>query len=116
MAEINVWCLLIDRDHKPTFGEPFPVLVRHDNTIHDLKIRIISGWSRTKLAYTVPGKIGIWRCKRLSAKHPLNRTKKLLSDLKFDEDEDSDVQQLAVALKVMELKLEDDEILLALLP
>ncbi|KAI9451174.1 hypothetical protein BJY52DRAFT_1191179 [Lactarius psammicola] len=115
MADINVWCLFIDHDHKPIFGEPFPVSIRHDDTIHELKIRIMSGCSRkARFAFTVPSEIGIWQCKRLSAKYPLNLTKKLLSDLKFSDDEDSDVQQLGVAQKVIELRLEDDEILLAL--
>ncbi|KAI9438122.1 hypothetical protein H4582DRAFT_2057606 [Lactarius indigo] len=112
MAEINVWCLVIDRDHKPALWEPFPVAIHQDNTIHELKIKIISVWRRRQLVYTDPSEIGIWQCKRLSAKIPLNRMKKLLSDLKFSDDEDSDVQQLGVAQKVMELELKDDEILL----
>ncbi|KAH9173921.1 hypothetical protein EDB89DRAFT_1904871 [Lactarius sanguifluus] len=117
-AEINVWCLVIDRDHKPTFGEPFPVVVDQNSTIHELKIGIVP---RNPRFFTIlPSDIGIWRCKGLSAKYPLNRMKKLLSDFKFsdDEPEDSDVQQLGVAQKVMELNLDSDsdEILLALLP
>ena len=37
---IEVWCLFIDKDHNLTFGEPFPVLIRDDQTTHDLKTKI----------------------------------------------------------------------------
>ncbi|KAH8986418.1 hypothetical protein EDB86DRAFT_2832709 [Lactarius hatsudake] len=86
-AESNVWCLVIDSDHKPTFGEPFPVVVDQNSTIHELKSSIVP------------------------RNHPTG------SDFKFsdDEPEDSDVQQLGVAQKVKELSLNKDEILLALL-
>ncbi|KAH9077537.1 hypothetical protein EDB83DRAFT_2311278 [Lactarius deliciosus] len=101
-AESNIWCLVIDSDHKPTFGEPFPVVVDQNSTIHELKLSIVPRNHPTgRFFRTLPSDIGIWRCKGLSAKYPLNRVKKLLSDFKFsdDEPEDSDVQQLGVAQK-----------------
>ncbi len=101
----------------PTFGEPFPEKLHHDDTIHQLKIKIRIGWNKTNLAHLIPNEIEIWRCKtsKLSANDSFDRTKKTLSRLEFD-DEDGDVQHLGVAQRVTELKLQDDELLLALVP
>ncbi|KAI9452071.1 hypothetical protein BJY52DRAFT_1190584 [Lactarius psammicola] len=117
MPDTQVWCLLIDHDHMPTFGEPFPEELHHDDTTHRLKVKIKNGLNRINLAHLLPNEIEIWRCKssKLSVHDSFDRTKKLLSMVEFDDD-DGDVQHLGVAQRVMGLKLRDDELLLALIP
>lgn len=63
-------------------------------------------------------RIEIWKCKnlKLSAKDSFGLTKKQLRKFKFSDDESSDVQHLGVAQRVRELQLEDNELLLALVP
>ncbi|KAI9451177.1 hypothetical protein BJY52DRAFT_1215176 [Lactarius psammicola] len=119
IANIQVWCLLIDRHYNPTFGEPFPVSIRHNDTIHELKIKIEEAphWPKVIIA---TNKFEIWKCKslKLSAKDPFSKTEKQLFSLEFDkdEDEDSHVQRVGAAQRVTELKLEDNELLLARVP
>ena len=121
MAETEVWCLLIDHNHKPTFGEPFPLFIRPDGRIHELKIKIRSipsAYEARPNLQVSTNRIEIWRCKnmKLSAKDSFGLTKKKLRKFKFSEDESSDVQHLGVAQRIKELQLGDDELLLALVP
>ncbi|KAI9438121.1 hypothetical protein H4582DRAFT_2057605 [Lactarius indigo] len=101
MPDVQVWCLFIGRNYKgglkPTFGEPFPEILYHDDTIHQLKTKITLG------AF------------KLSANNSFAGTKMTLSDLSFN-DEYSDFQNIGVAQRVMDLELEDGELLLALVP
>ncbi|KAH9173925.1 hypothetical protein EDB89DRAFT_2068158 [Lactarius sanguifluus] len=62
--------------------------------------------------------IQIWKCKslKLSAKDSFGQTTKQVSDLRFSDEEGSHVQHLGAAQRMMELQLEDNEILLALVP
>jgi len=117
MADIRVWCLVIDRRYNPTFGEPFPVSIRHDDTIHDLKIKISKAPHRPDFIVDT-NSIEIWKCKslKLSAKDSFGQMKKQLGNLAFSDGEDSHVQHLGAAQRVMELQLEDNEILLAVVP
>jgi len=116
MPNIKVWCLLIDHEHKPTFGEPFPVDLNHDDTIHQLKIKIRWGPNSDDLHGTA-NRIEIWKCKslKLSAKDSFDQTKEQLGDNGFSGDWNSHFQHFGVAQRVMELQLED-ELLLAIGP
>jgi hypothetical protein len=98
----KVWCLLIDHDHKPIFGEPFPVTIHHEDTIHDLKIKLRVMWESIHFA---PNEVEIWKCKtsKLSANDSFTRMKKQLGGLNFDGDENSDAEHLGVARMVMAL-------------
>ncbi|KAH9026590.1 hypothetical protein EDB85DRAFT_2149032 [Lactarius pseudohatsudake] len=116
-SDIQVWCLAIDDHYNPIFGEPFPVSVRQDDTIHDLKIKILdTPHSPDFIVYT--NTIQIWKCKslKLSAKDSFGQTTKQVSDLRFSDEEDSPVEYLGAARRMMELQLQDSEILLALIP
>ncbi|KAH9173927.1 hypothetical protein EDB89DRAFT_2068160 [Lactarius sanguifluus] len=116
MADIKIWCLVIDHDHHLTFGEPFPVTVLRDDTIHDLRIKIMGVEHSPNLRrLVVTNSLQIWKCKslKLSAKDPFSQTRKQVSNLRFSDEEDSHVQHLGAAQKIMELQLEDSEILLA---
>ncbi|KAI9451176.1 hypothetical protein BJY52DRAFT_1191181 [Lactarius psammicola] len=115
---INIWCLLIDRDHNPSFGEPFPQALYDDDVIHHLKGRLKSGENERDFRYQPANRIEIWKCKtlKLSPKDSLNRLKELLSNIKFSDDEDSDVEHLVAGQSVMELGIKDDELLLVLVP
>src|ERR1700761_507009 len=122
---IKVWCLLIDHNHEPTFGEPFPVSMYSEDTTHDLKMKISKGQGRgTQSSPEWPfvqfatNKIKIWKCKvlKLSAKDPFGLTTNRLHNFKFSDDEDSDVQHLGVAQRMRELGIEDNELLLAMVP
>ncbi|KAH8984842.1 hypothetical protein EDB92DRAFT_1463746 [Lactarius akahatsu] len=122
-TNLNVWCLLIDEDHEPIFGEPFPVSIRHDDTIHELKVKIQMMWDRHKLSHIPPNDPEIWKCKslELSARDSFDLTKSQLDDLKFFFDEDSDVpanvQHLGVAQRMTEFSnRRDDEIWLVVVP
>ncbi|KAH9077532.1 hypothetical protein EDB83DRAFT_2514239 [Lactarius deliciosus] len=119
----NVWCLLIDEDHEPDFGEPFPVSIRHDDTIHELKVKIQMMWNRHKLSHIPPNDLEIWKCKslELSARDSFDLTKSQLDGLTFFNDEHSDVtanvQHLGVAQRMTEFSnLGDDEIWLVVVP
>ncbi|KAH8986414.1 hypothetical protein EDB86DRAFT_3246109 [Lactarius hatsudake] len=119
----NIWCLLIDEDHEPDFGEPFPVSIRHDDTIHELKVKIQMMWGRHKLSHIPPNDLEIWKCKslELSARDSFDLTKNQLVDLKPFDDEDSDVtaniQHLGVAQRMTEFSnRRDDEIWLVVVP
>ncbi|KAH9026594.1 hypothetical protein EDB85DRAFT_2276364 [Lactarius pseudohatsudake] len=120
-TNLNIWCLLIDEDHEPIFGEPFPVSIRHDDTIHEIKVKIQMMWNRHKLSHIPPNDLEIWRCKslELSARDSFDLTKKQLDELKFFDDEDSDVtpnvQHLGVAQRMTEFS-RDDEIWLVVVP
>ncbi|KAH9037363.1 hypothetical protein EDB83DRAFT_2514240 [Lactarius deliciosus] len=125
MADIKIWCLVIDHDHHLTFGEPFPVTVRHDDTIHDLKIKIMETQHSPDLHRVVStNSIEIWTCdsskssSMLSAKNCVHQTGMQLYELDFSEsdEEPRDVWHLGAAQKVIDLELEVDEILLALIP
>ena len=114
-----VWCLLIDRNHRATFGEPFPVYIRGDQTTHDLKIRITTrpGLPETRVDLPVStNQIEIWKCKslKLSSRDSFGRTKQKLCSFKFSEDDDSDAQHIGVSQMVRELALQDNELLLVL--
>ncbi|KAH9032113.1 hypothetical protein EDB84DRAFT_1438713 [Lactarius hengduanensis] len=116
-SDIQVWCLAIDDHYNPIFGEPFPVSVRQDDTIHDLKIKILeTPHSADFVVFT--NSIQIWKCKslKLSARDSFGQTTKQVSDLRFSDEEDSPVQHLGAARRMMELQLQDSEILLALVP
>ena len=114
-AETIVWCLLIDHDHKPTFGEPFPVSIRLVDTIHELKIRICAE-QRSFTTQTVPNCMEIWKFKSssLSAKESFDETE--VKILRISSTWSNQVQHLGVALKVKELELRINEILLAVIP
>ena len=120
MANDKVWCLLIDHDHKATFGEPFPVPICPDDTIHELKKKTKAGYD--KLPNISPNELEIWKCKgftrRLSANYSFGRTKRYLGDFRFSDDEHkySDVQHLGVTQLLVELSLESGELLLVLVP
>jgi len=114
----KVWCLLIDHELKPSFGEPLFEWLGPDGTIHDLKMEIRRGASSDDLFPIIANRLQIWKCKslKLSANDPFRRTKKLLNKLKFSYDENSDVQHLAPAQIVKDLGLEGDEVLLVVVP
>ena len=117
----EVWCLLIDRNHRATFGEPFPVYIRGDQTTHDLKIRISTqpGSPETRVDLPVStNQIEIWKCKslKLSSRDSFGRTKQQLRSFKFSEDDNSDAQHIGVSQKMRELALQDNELLLVLVP
>ncbi|KAH9173923.1 hypothetical protein EDB89DRAFT_2228399 [Lactarius sanguifluus] len=125
MADIKFWCLFIDHDHDPTFGEPFPVTVRHDDTIHDLKIKIMGTpyYSPNLHRFTTANCIEIWKYSpesdsKLSAKDCFHQTGRTICEVEFSEsdEEPRDVWHLGAARKVVDLDLEEDEILLALVP
>ncbi|KAH8986416.1 hypothetical protein EDB86DRAFT_2832017 [Lactarius hatsudake] len=126
MADINFWCLVIDDDHRPTFGEPFPVTVRHDDTIHDLKIKIMGTPHSPDLHRFTTNSIEIWMYfspeslagSKLSAKDCFHQTRMKICEVEFSEsdDEPRDVWHLGAGRKVIDLELEEDEILLALVP
>lgn len=106
MATSKVWCLLIDHTHNPSFGEPFPVYIHRDDTVHELKLKVMIesfNLNRIELVRIPSNEIEIWRCKslKLSAKDSFGRTKKQLSDFKFSDDEDSDVLHVGVAAQVI---------------
>ncbi|KAH9032116.1 hypothetical protein EDB84DRAFT_1578651 [Lactarius hengduanensis] len=123
-TNLNVWCLLIDENHEPIFGEPFPVSIRHDDMIHELKVKIQMMWNRSKLSHIPPNDLEIWKCKslELSARDSFDLTKNQLDGLKFFDDEDSDVtaniqvQHLGVAQRMTEFSRDDDEIWLVVVP
>jgi hypothetical protein len=120
LSYTKVWCLLIDQNHRATFGEPFPVTIGVYETIHDLKIKICKPNppdSRPVLQVST-NQIEIWKCKtlNLSTKVSFSQTKQQLRSFKFSEDENSDVQHMGVSLRMNELALKDDELLLALVP
>ncbi|KAH9032111.1 hypothetical protein EDB84DRAFT_1676627 [Lactarius hengduanensis] len=114
----KVWCLLIDHELKPTFGEPLSEWSELNDTIHDLKIKIKKGASYGDLVHITANRMQIWKCKslKLSANDPFRRTRKLLKNIKFSYDENSNVQHLAPAQVVMDLGPADDELLLVLVP
>ncbi|KAF8261047.1 hypothetical protein EI94DRAFT_1705838 [Lactarius quietus] len=118
---ITVWCLLIDHNFKPSFGEPFPVTIGYNGTTHEVKIRISgrpeSPESRPDLGI-VTNKIEIWKCKtlKLSAKDSFGRIKMLLHNFQFSYDENSSAEHLGVAQSIEELELESYELLLARVP
>ncbi|KAH9026588.1 hypothetical protein EDB85DRAFT_2149030 [Lactarius pseudohatsudake] len=114
----KVWCLLIDHELKPTFGEPLSEWSELNDTIHDLKIKIKKGASYRDLVHITANRMQIWKCKKLklSANDPFRQTRKLLKNIKFSYDENSNVQHLAPAQVVMDLGLADDELLLVLVP
>jgi hypothetical protein len=62
---IQIWCLLIDHDYKttPGLGEPFPVSIRRDGTIHELKIVIYKGRPPAHYPGALANSIEIWKCK-----------------------------------------------------
>ncbi|KAH9032117.1 hypothetical protein EDB84DRAFT_1561174 [Lactarius hengduanensis] len=116
---IPVWCLAIDNHYNPIFGESFPVTVSHDCTIYDLKIKIMGEEHSPHLRrVVVTNSLQIWKCKslKLSAKDSFSQTRKQVSNLRFSDEEDSHVQHLGAAQRMMDLQLEDSEILLALDP
>ncbi|KAN0139386.1 hypothetical protein V8E53_002887 [Lactarius tabidus] len=118
MSSNKVWCLLIDHDHKPAFGEPFPVSISPDDTVHDLKKKIKAGYD--KLPNISPNELEVWKGKgfprSLSAKCSFGLTKKSLGNFAFCEDGHgySDVQHLVVTQLLVELSLESGELLLVL--
>jgi hypothetical protein len=120
MSSNKVWCLLIDHDHKPAFGEPFPVSISPDDTVHDLKKKIKAGYD--KLPNISPNELEVWKGKgfprSLSAKYSFGLTKKSLGNFAFCEDGHgySDVQHLVVTQLLVELSLESGELLLVLVP
>jgi hypothetical protein len=120
---ITVWCVLLDNNFKPSFGEPFPVTIGYDGTTHEVKIRI-SGppeppQSRPHLN-VVANKIEIWKCKslKLSAKAAFGQIKMHLHNFHFsyDETQNHDAQHVGVAQMIRELELENYELLLARMP
>ncbi|KAF8261045.1 hypothetical protein EI94DRAFT_1789662 [Lactarius quietus] len=123
-----VWCLLIDKEHKPSFGEPFSVYKSDAScTIHDVKASLKSGDNKNDFRYCSANRIEIWRCNavKLSSKDPLTRLKELLTHVNFpDDSEDSSeerpgashVQHLGAGQTLGEIGLEDDEVLLVLVP
>lgn len=69
MEDVEIWCLLIDHDHKSTFGEPFPVSISHGDTIHKLKIKIWGAPNSPDLVVTT-NSIEIWKCKSYLPRTP----------------------------------------------
>ncbi|KAH9060291.1 hypothetical protein EDB87DRAFT_1577040 [Lactarius vividus] len=126
MADIKIWCLVIDHEHNPTFGEPFPVTVHYDDTIHDLKIKIMGTQHSPDLHRVVvsTNSIEIWKggglksTSTFSARNCLHQTGMQICELDFSESDDGprDVWHLGAGQKLVDLELEDNEILLALVP
>ena len=113
MADFKVWCLLIDPDHKPSFGEPFPVPTRLVDKVHELKIKIRN--ERNSNLYpicTFPNRIEIWKCAspKLSAKDSFYQTKEILDEINFSGNWKGHVQHLGPAQKAKELELEDNSL------
>jgi hypothetical protein len=123
LACIKVWCLLIDHQYKPTFGEPFPVTINKlSGTTHEVKINICvppkSTSERRPHLKVATNKVEIWKCKdlKLSAKDSFGQIQMQLDKFRFSYDELSDAQHLGVAQMIRELELEDCELLLARIP
>jgi hypothetical protein len=114
---IKIWCLLIDHDYQPTLGEPFPVSIRRDGTIHELKTEIYRNLP-IFLGRALANNIEIWKCQssRLSAKDPFDQTKGQLNEISFSGNWKGHVEHLGTAQKVKELGLEHNEPLLAVMP
>jgi hypothetical protein len=119
----DVWCLLIDRNHKPSFGEPINEHLYKDSyTIHDLKYRLKNGDNKSDFQHHTANRIEIWRCNavKLSNKVSLTRLKELLSHVNFsdgsEEERHHDVQHLGAGQTIGEIGLEDDELLLVVVP
>ena len=114
----TVWCLLIDHNCQPTFGEPFPVFIIVGETVHEIKTKIVDHRESRPDIKVSTNKIEIWKCKKfkLSAKDSFSLIKSQLCNLKFSDDEDSDVQHLGAAQRTTEFELEDRELLLVLVP
>jgi len=91
-------------------------------TVHEIKIEISRGPSVHKESrpdvQVTTNRIQIWRGKnvKLFAKDSFYLIQEQLSNFKFSNGEDSDVQHLGAAQGVRELELEDSELLLALIP
>jgi len=121
-----IWCLLIDKEHKPSFGAPFNQYVTNDSsTIHDLKRNLKGGDNKNDFQYGPANRIDVWRCKsvKLSPKDSLTRLKSLLSDVNFSDDSEAsseerpgDVQHLTAGQTFSEIGLEDDELLVVMVP
>ncbi|KAH9173940.1 hypothetical protein EDB89DRAFT_2068174 [Lactarius sanguifluus] len=108
MATGNVWCLLIDEDHEPNFGEPFSVSIFRSDTIHELKVKILMTWNRHKLSHIPPNDLEIWKCKSLELSSTMSTVTR---------DVAANVQHLGVAQRMMEFSnLGDDEIWLVVVP
>jgi hypothetical protein len=118
MADLTVWCLLLDYNYKPNLGEPFPVSLSSDHTVHDLKIRLNQYPLLRSDMKASTNSIEIWRCKKLKlfAKDSFSLIKSQLHDIGFRSSEDSHVQHLGTAQRVTELELEDSKLLLAMIP
>ncbi|KAL5522871.1 hypothetical protein ACEPAG_8889 [Sanghuangporus baumii] len=61
MADLKVWCLLIDHEKKAAFGNPFSVIVSPNASIEDLakKVKIERP---DVLEHVVPAMLTVWRC------------------------------------------------------
>jgi hypothetical protein len=118
MPLIQVWFLLIDHDHKPSFGDPISELAYDEETIHKLKLRLKEGNNKIDFCGGPANRIEIWKCTtlKLSHKDTLNRLKQLLSNITFSDGEDSDIQLLAAGQSVTEVGLKHGELLLAVVP
>ncbi len=91
--------------------------IRHDDTIHTLKIKIWAAEHSPDLIVNTNA-IEIWACEslKLSAKDSFGQMKMELGHVEFSEDDDSPVRHLGAAQRVMDVPLEDNEILLAVVP
>ncbi|SRR6266702_3880194 len=118
MTDNEIWCLINDHDHKPSFGDPFPEKVHRDDTIHDLKMKIKAGESSSDVAHVDSDKLEMWKCNslKLTGKYPIGRIEKLLSNVKFSDDKNGEIQRLPTSARVIQLKLEDDGLLLVRVP
>ena len=112
------WFLLIDHNYKPNFGDPFSEWVPENCSVHDLKMKLKDGDNKSDFSHCPANRLRIWKCKtlKLSHKDPLYRLNELLSNIRFSDGEDSDVQLLAAGQTMEELGLKDDELLLVVAP
>ena len=113
-----IWCVLIDHDHKPTFGDLISEWVSDGDSIHQLKLKLKKGNNEEDFYGPPANRIQIRRCKspKLSLKVSLNHLKEILSNIKFSDGDDSDVQLLSAGQRYAELGLKDDELLLVAVP
>ncbi len=70
------------------------------------------------VAHVDTDELEMWKCNslKLTGKYHIGRIEKLLSNVKFSDDENGEIQRLPAGARVIQLKLEDDELLLVRVP
>ena len=119
MTKIEVQCLLIDREHKPAFGDVFSVEVHSNATIEKLRDAIKESTVRRPTIQHMDidaVMLTVWRCSDPKLLSTMNRTRlgKKLHDI--DLTDETKVKELAAGAAIKDLHLSDGELLLVQLP